>query len=315
MLETLCEHNLLKKANAELASKLTACGIRGFSQVLTSNSFKHSFLNVTQISGLGPVKPNCILVHYPVGCLETTPEGVEARSKLVSSIQSAVVCDKSLLVAMGKSWPTSDDRLQTTIDVWWFAASFAGDGGILLLIPWLLRWHPVWSQCKLRVFVISENTDPNETSTADTIEAYLRDVRIEAEVMTVPFTQSVVAPMAIDDVDMEFTDSPRPFVRAVSSSTFDSHSMRLEKCLKTWTELDVAGVQPCSQDITEAAKAMNTALVMESKDADLVLSNLPDLHLEQSSLGYCQMLTQIAHGLKRVLFVHEDTKEVITQDN
>jgi len=47
----------------------------------------------------------------------------------------------------------------------------------------------------------------------------------------------------------------------------------------------------------------------------MVLTSLPDLLSAQSALGYCQVLEQIARGLKRVLFVHENNKTIITRDN
>jgi len=82
-----------------------------------------------------------------------------------------------------------------------------------------------------------------------------------------------------------------------------------------WIDLDVEEAQPCSHDIMAAARAINSAFLAESTDADLVLTNLPDLLNAQSALGYCQVLEQMGRGLKRVIFVHENTKNIITRDN
>eukprot|EP00446_Apocalathium_sp_SHHI-4_P038279 CAMPEP_0177314942 /NCGR_PEP_ID=MMETSP0368-20130122/12191_1 /TAXON_ID=447022 ORGANISM="Scrippsiella hangoei-like, Strain SHHI-4" /NCGR_SAMPLE_ID=MMETSP0368 /ASSEMBLY_ACC=CAM_ASM_000363 /LENGTH=432 /DNA_ID=CAMNT_0018774101 /DNA_START=1 /DNA_END=1299 /DNA_ORIENTATION=- len=304
VLQTISHHNLLTKANDELAAMLKSCGIRGFSQVLCSSNFQLSLLNAIQISGLGPVKPNCTLVHYPSNCLDNSPDGIQARSNLVCSIQSGVVCDKSVLVAMGESWPSAGDRLQTSIDIWWFAASFAGDGGMLLLIPQLLRWHPVWRRCKVRVFVVNDTNDVADTTMADTIDAYLKDVRIPGEVTTVPLVTNLGDASDLTEIVVDQAQ----FTRQVSLGG-------IQRSLNNWINLDVAGAESCSNDVMEAAQALNSAFLLESANADVVLTNLPDLLDKQSALGYCQVLEQIARGLKRVILVHEDTLKVITQDN
>jgi hypothetical protein len=290
-------------------------GIRGFPQVLCTSNFQLSCLSAIQIAGLGPVKPNCTLVNYPANCLDSDLAGIGARSKLVCSIQSAVVCDTSLVVAMGEAWPSAADRLEGSIDIWWFAASFAGDGGMMLLLPQILRWHPVWSRCTVRVFVVNDTNTVADTTMADTIEAYLKDVRIPAQVMTVPLVACTVPPVAAGDVCDAVVEDGQPdgLTRQVS---FATHNAELfEKCIDHWIQLDTAGDEPCSSGIMDAAKALNSAFLLESRTAEVVLTNLPDLLDNQSALGYCQVLDQIAQGLKRVIFVQENTRQIITQDN
>ena len=44
------------------------------------------------------------------------------------------------------------ERLTGNIDIWWIV----GDGGVLLLLPSLLKKHKVWSGCHIRLFVLAD---------------------------------------------------------------------------------------------------------------------------------------------------------------
>jgi len=58
----------------------------------------------------------------------------------------------ALLVAKGaNSFPDSSEKMRGTIDVWWIVH----DGGMLLLLPYLLRKHKSWKNCVLRIFAVA----------------------------------------------------------------------------------------------------------------------------------------------------------------
>ena len=46
-------------------------------------------------------------------------------------------------------------QFQGTIDVWWLY----DDGGLTLLIPYILNLRSQWSSCKLRVFALANRKD------------------------------------------------------------------------------------------------------------------------------------------------------------
>ena len=176
------------------------------------------------------------------------------------------------------------------------------NGGILMLIPFLLRLHPVWQHCEIRVFVVSETGDVADTTMATTIDAYLKDIRIKAEVTTVPLERAEHVDTTVESLVRQTTlDSKISNPRKLSS-------------LGSWVQLNVAGTKSCSQDIIDSAKVLNSTFMAESASADLVICNLPDPHPSQSARGYCQMLDALTGGLKRCIFVHEDTKDAITSD-
>lgn len=41
--------------------------------------------------------------------------------------------------------------MKGNIDVWWVVH----DGGLLMLLPFLLKQHKVWKQCTLRIFTVA----------------------------------------------------------------------------------------------------------------------------------------------------------------
>ena len=58
----------------------------------------------------------------------------------------------ALLVPKGTNvFPTNKDKMTGTIDVWWVVH----DGGMLMLLPFLLRQHKVWKNCKMRIFTVA----------------------------------------------------------------------------------------------------------------------------------------------------------------
>lgn len=62
----------------------------------------------------------------------------------------------ALLVVKGvNSFPDCSEKMRGTIDVWWIVH----EGGMLLLLPYLLRHHKSWRNCKLRIFAVARILD------------------------------------------------------------------------------------------------------------------------------------------------------------
>ena len=58
----------------------------------------------------------------------------------------------SLLVPRGiENFPHRSTRLSGTIDVWWVVH----DGGMLILLSFLLQQHKVWKGCRIRIFTVA----------------------------------------------------------------------------------------------------------------------------------------------------------------
>ena len=52
-------------------------------------------------------------------------------------------------------WPLEKQTSSRTIDIWWIIH----DGGLIILLGWLLKQNPVWKKCRLRLFAVADVDD------------------------------------------------------------------------------------------------------------------------------------------------------------
>lgn len=64
-----------------------------------------------------------------------------------------------------------------TLDVWWVVH----DGGMLMLLPFLLQQHKTWRHAKLRIFTVAQMED-NSVVMKNELQTFLYHLRINAEV-------------------------------------------------------------------------------------------------------------------------------------
>jgi len=96
-------------------------------------------------------------------------------------------------------FPNLSTRLGGTIDIWWIVA----DGGILLLLPFLLQKDKVWQACSLRLFALSSDEE-DPLIVKSKLEMYLSDFRLKVEVHVktlIPSTKSSSSGPNADDID------------------------------------------------------------------------------------------------------------------
>ena len=87
----------------------------------------------------------------------------------------------ALLVPKGINFfPDTASKIGGNIDVWWVVH----DGGLLMLLPFLLKQHRTWKNCKMRIFTIAQMED-NSIQIKKDLKIFLYHLRIEAEVEVV----------------------------------------------------------------------------------------------------------------------------------
>ena len=69
---------------------------------------------------------------------------------------------------------------------------------------------------------------------------------------------------------------------------------------------------PCNAKDMATARGLNELFRESSSDAELVVTNLPDMPLGESALGYCQLIDAMTTGLERSLLLRGTHHEVIT---
>jgi len=69
----------------------------------------------------------------------------------------------------------SENQVTGRVDVWWVVH----DGGMLLLLPFLLQQHRLWRQAKLRVFTVAQPQE-NSVKMRDDLQRFVYQLRIQA---------------------------------------------------------------------------------------------------------------------------------------
>ena len=110
----------------------------------------------------------------------------DKHNRFLSVVRSVTAANKALIVAKGlNQWPDSGDRLGGNIDIWWIVH----DGGLLILLAYVLSQHRTWKNCKLRVFTVAQLED-NSVQMKKDLEKFLYHLRIEAVVEVIEMSDS-----------------------------------------------------------------------------------------------------------------------------
>uniref|UniRef100_A0A4W5NCX9 Solute carrier family 12 member 7b n=1 Tax=Hucho hucho TaxID=62062 RepID=A0A4W5NCX9_9TELE len=170
----------VKKAEQNIKSSMTTERTKGFCHVVASSNLRDGFSHLIQTAGLGGMKHNTVLMAWP-GTWKQSNDPVSWKN-FIETVRETTAAHQALLVAKNvDSFPTNTDRLgQGTIDVWWVVH----DGGLLMLLPFLLRQHKVWRKCKMRIFTVA-NMDDNSIQMKKDLQMFLYHLRLDAEVEVV----------------------------------------------------------------------------------------------------------------------------------
>jgi len=196
MIASILEGNVLDKEICERARDAYAIlrlhmkneGCQGFVEVIPSNApTSEAIWGAAIHSGLGPLSPNAILMAWP--------EDWESKGKaeeLVTTLKGLTNLNKAIMIMKGgTNFPCDKQRLiGGTIDIWWVVH----DGGLLLLLPYLISQHKVWrNKGKLRLFAVLTNPKENPVTVEAALKKHLAEVRIVAEVCTVDLSDTNIA--------------------------------------------------------------------------------------------------------------------------
>lgn len=196
-------------AKIEMQKQIAVEKLRAFPPdvVLTSNT-KEAVGILARHGGIGPLRPNTVLISWPEGVVGNP----QACTDLTTSLRYLVEARKTILVLKsGPSFPGDLDRIgkherNETIDIWWLCH----DGGLLLLLPFLLSRNATWRGTKLRLFAgITSPIVSDLDRFKEAIDQHLKKARIEAEVQVVDLahlhnaTSAIEAPPIHSDADSD----------------------------------------------------------------------------------------------------------------
>ncbi|XP_033841397.1 solute carrier family 12 member 7 isoform X1 [Periophthalmus magnuspinnatus] len=153
---------------------------KGFCHVVVSSNLRDGVSHLIQSAGLGGMKHNTVLMAWPGTWKQSNDP--QSWKNFIETIRETTATHHALLVAKNvDSFPTNQERLgEGTIDVWWVVH----DGGMLMLLPFLLRQHKVWRKCKMRIFTVAQ-LDDNSIQMKKDLQMFLYHLRLDAEVEVV----------------------------------------------------------------------------------------------------------------------------------
>ncbi|KAF8370349.1 kcc-2 [Pristionchus pacificus] len=167
-----------------MKEKMKQHRIRGFSDVLMTGNIEEGLSSLIQIAGLGGLRHNSVLLSWPQDWAST-----HFGHRFVSLVRATSAAHCAMIVTKGsENFPTNKERMNGFIDVWWVVH----DGGLLMLLPFLLKQHKVWRSCSLRLFVIA-TIEENNVQMKNDLQRFLYQLRISAQVNVIEMPDSDIS--------------------------------------------------------------------------------------------------------------------------
>uniref|UniRef100_A0A669CVC7 Solute carrier family 12 member 5 n=1 Tax=Oreochromis niloticus TaxID=8128 RepID=A0A669CVC7_ORENI len=177
-----------QRAEQALRKLMETEKVKGFCQVTVSSNLRDATSHLLQASGLGGLKHNAVLVSWP----RNWKQGDEHQHwrNFIELVRETTVANLALLVPKNiAAFPSNGERFtEGHIDVWWIVH----DGGMLMLLPFLLRQHKVWRKCKMRIFTVAQ-MDDNSIQMKKDLTTFLYHLRIDAVVEVVEMHDSDIS--------------------------------------------------------------------------------------------------------------------------
>uniref|UniRef100_A0A803VWY9 Solute carrier family 12 member 7 n=1 Tax=Ficedula albicollis TaxID=59894 RepID=A0A803VWY9_FICAL len=177
-----------QKAEQNVKALMSVEKTKGFCQIVVSPSFRDGISYLIQSAGLGGMKHNTVLMAWPQSWKQT--ENRFSWKNFVDTVRETTAAQQALLVAKNIDlFPTNQERFtEGNIDVWWIVH----DGGMLMLLPFLLRQHKVWRKCKMRIFTVAQ-MDDNSIQMKKDLQMFLYHLRLNAQVEVVEMFENDIS--------------------------------------------------------------------------------------------------------------------------
>uniref|UniRef100_A0A8P4KRQ1 Solute carrier family 12 member 7b n=1 Tax=Dicentrarchus labrax TaxID=13489 RepID=A0A8P4KRQ1_DICLA len=337
-----------KTAEQNIKSSMSAERTKGFCHVVVSSNIRDGFSHLIQSAGLGGMKHNTVLMAWPGTWRQSNDP--QSWKNFIEMVRETTAAHQALLVAKNvDSFPTNLDRLgEGTIDVWWVVH----DGGLLMLLPFLLRQHKVWRKCKMRIFTVAQ-MDDNSIQMKKDLQMFLYHLRLDAEVEVVEMHDNDISAFTYEktlvmeqrsqmlkQMQLSRTERERE-AQLIHDRNTASHAAINDKAESgpdrvhmTWTKdklfternrnrecnanvavRDLFNMKPNQSNVRRmhTAVKLNEVVVNKSQGAHLVLLNMPGPPKNRGGdENYMEFLEVLLEGLNRVLLVRGGGREVIT---
>uniref|UniRef100_A0A8C1LNX5 Solute carrier family 12 member 7 n=1 Tax=Cyprinus carpio TaxID=7962 RepID=A0A8C1LNX5_CYPCA len=288
------ESDAKRAEQVTIKSAMAAEKTKGFCHVVVSSNLRDGFSHLIQSAGLGGMKHNSVLMAWPANWKQSNDP--QSWRNFIETIRETTAAHQALLVAKNvDSFPHQERLAEGTIDVWWIVH----DGGLLMLLPFLLQQHKVWRKCKMRIFTVAQ-LDDNSIQMKKDLQMFLYHLRLNAEVEVVEMHDSDISAFTYE-----------------KTLVMEQRSQMLKQMQlsRTEREREVMLHDAPSSNVRcmHTAVKLNEVVVNKSQGAHLVLLNMPGPPKSRGGdENYMEFLEVLMEGLNRVLLVRGGGREVIT---
>ncbi|XP_020043142.2 solute carrier family 12 member 7 isoform X3 [Castor canadensis] len=184
----LDKHTEAQRAEENIRSLMGVEKTKGFCQLVVSSSLRDGTSHLIQSAGLGGMRHNTVLMAWPESWKQA--DNPFSWKNFVDTVRDTTAAHQALLVAKNIDlFPQNQERFgDGNIDVWWIVH----DGGMLMLLPFLLRQHKVWRKCRMRIFTVAQ-VDDNSIQMKKDLQMFLYHLRISAEVEVVEMVENDIS--------------------------------------------------------------------------------------------------------------------------
>ncbi|XP_053449521.1 solute carrier family 12 member 7 isoform X3 [Nycticebus coucang] len=184
----LDKHLEAQQAEENIRSLMGAEKTKGFCQLVVSSNLRDGTSHLVQSAGLGGMKHNTVLMAWPASWKQV--DNPFSWRNFIETVRDTTAAQQALLVAKNVDlFPQNQERFGGgSIDVWWIVH----DGGMLMLLPFLLRQHKVWRKCRMRIFTVAQEDD-NSIQMKKDLQTFLYHLRISAEVEVVEMVENDIS--------------------------------------------------------------------------------------------------------------------------
>uniref|UniRef100_A0A4W5L884 Solute carrier family 12 member 5b n=1 Tax=Hucho hucho TaxID=62062 RepID=A0A4W5L884_9TELE len=278
-------HPQAQRAEQSLRKLMETEKVKGFCQVTISSNMRDATSHLLQASGLGGLMHNTVLVSWPRNWKQADDH--QTWRDFIELVRETTAAHLALLVPKNiAAFPSNGERFsEGHIDVWWIVH----DGGMLMLLPFLLRQHKVWRKCRMRIFTVAQ-MDDNSIQMKKDLTTFLYHLRIDAEVEVVEMHDSDISAYTYEKTlvmeqrsqilkQINLTKTERE--REGGAQTPGSAEVQMTWTEKADGELANSGHLVYSNRNQSNVRRMHTALrlngviVKKSSEAKLVLLNMP----------------------------------------
>uniref|UniRef100_A0A8C1CAW8 Solute carrier family 12 member 10, tandem duplicate 1 n=1 Tax=Cyprinus carpio carpio TaxID=630221 RepID=A0A8C1CAW8_CYPCA len=329
------EKSVSQRNSNEMIKWLNQRKVRSFYTSFKASDLREGARHLLQASGLGKMKPNILVMGFKMNWQESSSKGIEdyintiydafdsnhgvcvlrmmdgldIRDELETEVNQAFEVDEAIESDDQISDNTVNDQIKTvfqskqgkkTIDVYWIS----DDGGLTLLVPYLLTRRKRWRRSKVRVFIIGEQqTMENDRKEMKTL---LQRFRLDVHDVIV-MTDSERPPLAKNM--RRFEEMLAPF--RLNEGQLDERTAQQQRTEFPWKvtdkEMDALRLK------SEKKVRLNEIIRRNSKYAALVLVSLPVPQADCPSSLYMSWLDTLSCGLHcPVLLIRGNQQNVMT---